>query len=388
MPLVQPSIASAAPAPTIDIRTATCADHRPTPYLLLDVDRAVEHHRQLAAALPGTAVHYAVKANPDPVLLRALAGAGSRFDVASPAEVAAVLRAGATVSDLVYSNPVKKRSDIATAASLGVRLFVVDSLEETEKVAEAAPGTAILARLATSGAGSDWSLSRKYGCSELEALAILRAADRLGLEAAGLSFHVGSQQRDPRAWDAPIAAAARVFARAERLGLAPRLLDLGGGFPAGLEGDCPPLAEYGAAIDMALTAHFGDQHPETLIEPGRAVVADAGILVCTVIAVLRRGSRRWVYLDAGVFTGLVETLDEAIRYPLLTSADGGPTGPCVLAGPTCDSADVLYERTPVELPLRLSEGDTVRLLSAGAYTTCYSTVGFNGFAPLATVLTG
>jgi ornithine decarboxylase len=125
-----------------------------------------------------------------------------------------------------------------------------------------------------------------------------------------------------------------------------------------------------------------------MIEPGRAVVADAGTLVSTVVAVVWRGTTRWVFLDAGVFTGLVETLDEAIRYRLRTSVDGGATGPCVLAGPTCDSADVLYERTPVQLPLRLAEGDTVRLLATGAYTSCYSTVGFNGFAPLATRLAG
>ncbi len=103
---------------------------------------------------------------------------------------------------------------------------------------------------------------------------------------------------------------------------------------------------------------------------------------------LHRGDTRWVYLDAGVFTGMVETLDEAIRYRLATSADGGPTGPCVLAGPTCDSADVLYEKRPVRLPLALAEGDRVVLRSAGAYSTCYSTVGFNGFDPMPTVLVG
>ncbi|MEO5709760.1 MAG: type III PLP-dependent enzyme [Nocardioidaceae bacterium] len=359
-----------------------------TPYLDLDVAAAVTRYRRLAASLPGTAVHYAVKANPEPALLAALAGAGCRFDVASPAEVTAVLGAGAQPADLVYSNPVKRREDIASAARLGVRLFVVDSLEETQKVAASAPGSAVLCRIGTSGAGSDWSLSRKYGCSPDQAAHILRSAAAVGLEPAGLSFHVGSQQRDPGAWDAPIRAAADVFEVLRADGLAPWLLDLGGGFPAHLEGGCPPLPAYGAALELSLRRHFGDHRPQTLVEPGRAVVADAGTLVSTVVAVVWRGDTRWVFLDAGVFTGLVETLDEAIRYRLLTSADGGATGPCVLAGPTCDSADVLYERDPVHLPLGLAEGDVVRLLGTGAYTTCYSTVGFNGFPPLATRLVG
>lgn len=176
-----------------------------TPYLALDVEAAVARFEALAGALPGTGVHYAVKANPHPRLLRALASAGCRFDVASPAEVRAALAAGAAPDDLVYSNPVKRRADVVEAAALGVRLFVVDSLAETRKVAEAAPHSRVLCRLVTSGEGSDWPLSRKYGCSTYEALDVLTEAAALGLEAAGLSFHVGSQQRDPEAWAAPTA---------------------------------------------------------------------------------------------------------------------------------------------------------------------------------------
>ncbi len=355
-----------------------------TPVLHLDVDIAVARYTALAAALPGTAIHYAVKANPDAVLLRALHAVGSRFDVASPAEVLAALAAGANPADLVYSNPVKRREDVRAAYRMGVRLFVVDSPEETAKVAQAAPGARVLARLVTSGEGSDWPLSRKYGASTSEVIELLLAARNLGLEAAGVAFHVGSQQRDPAAWRAPIFAAARVFQALQREGLRPWLLDLGGGFPAMHEGHHPSFASYGAVIGAALTEAFGDDRPQTIIEPGRGIVGDAGTLVASVVSVLRRGDTRWVFLDAGVFTGLVETLDEAIRYRLRTSADGGPCGPAVLAGPTCDSADVLYERTPAQLPLALAEGDTIYLLSAGAYTTCYSTVGFNGFAPLPT----
>ena len=360
---------------------------RPTPYLELDVAHAVATYRRLAAALPGTRLHYAVKANPEPTLLAALAAVGSRFDVASPAEVTAALLAGAPPGELVYSNPVKRRADVRFAAGLGVDLFVVDSPGEVAKVAEAAPGARVLCRLVTSGQGSDWPLSRKYGCATGEAIEILKQAARLGLRAEGVSFHVGSQQRDPDAWAAPIAAAATVFAALREAGLEPRLLDLGGGFPASLDDACPPAAAYGAAIDRHLAAAFGDLRPATIAEPGRGIAADAGVLVATVIGVVHRAGTRWVFLDAGVFTGLVETLEEAIRYPLATDV-AGPTGPCVLSGPTCDSADVLYERTMVELPLALAEGDRVRFHCAGVYTATYSTVGFNGFAPLATVVTG
>ena len=353
---------------------------------MLDVPHAVGSYRRLAAALPGTAMHYAVKANPDPLLLAALAQAGCRFDVASPAEITAAVMAGARAAELVYSNPVKRREDVRFAARLGVELFVVDSPAEVDKVADAAPGAGVLCRLITSGAGSDWPLSRKYGCSTSESVEILRYAATLGLRVDGVSFHVGSQQRDPEMWGAPIAAAATVFAELHKDGLEPWLLDIGGGFPASLDADCPPPEAYGAAIERHLTAAFGEHRPTTIAEPGRGIAADAGELVATVIGVVQRAQTRWVFLDAGVFTGLVETLEEAIRYPLSTDRDGGPTGPCVLAGPTCDSTDVLYEQTMVELPLDLAEGDQVRFGCAGVYTASYSSVGFNGFAPLATLV--
>lgn len=359
-----------------------------TPRLELSVGTALTRYLRLASALPGTAIHYAVKANPHPVLLRALAQVGCHFDVASPGEVRAALAAGAPASHLVHSNPVARRDHLEQAFALGVRLFVVDSPGEVAKLADAAPGASLLVRIVTSGSGSDWPLSRKYGCSVEDAVALLLDAGRLGLDPAGVSFHVGSQQRDPQAWGPPIRSAARVFDAVRAHGIKPWLLDLGGGFPAALDGEAlPAVGEFGAAIDAHLAEAFGDERPQTLVEPGRGVVGDAGTVVTSVVGVVDRGGVRWVFVDAGVFTGLVETLDEAIRYRLEVPGVDGPSGPCVLAGPTCDSADVLYETTPVSLPLSLAEGDELRIHAAGAYSSCYSTVGFNGFAPLPTVIT-
>lgn len=369
-------------------RPPVSLDTMPSPRLELDVAAALRQFVRIRNAFGDTEIHYAVKANPHPELLRALAAADASFDVASPAEVQAVIAAGAPASSCIHSNPVARRDHLIACAEMGVTTFVVDSPSEVAKLAQVAPGATTVVRILTSGAGSDWPLSRKYGCTVSEAVDILVTAKELGLDVAGVCFHVGSQQRDPGAWVVPVTAAAMVFRQAKERGVDLRLLDLGGGLPAHLDGGAPPVERYAAAIDAAIGSAFADRRPRTLLEPGRGIVADAGEVVGTVIGVIERAHGRWVFLDVGVFTGLVETLDEAIRYPITTSVDGGPSGPCVLAGPTCDSTDVLYEKRLVDLPLSLAEGDTIRLSAAGAYTTCYSSVGFNGFDPLPTVLVG
>jgi ornithine decarboxylase len=165
------------------------------------------------------------------------------------------------------------------------------------------------------------------------------------------------------------------------------MVNLGGGFPTRYCEDVPPVVNYGRSIFRALRKHFGNRIPETIIEPGRGMVGNAGVIEAEVVLVARKSARdavRWVYLDIGKFGGLAETMDESIRYPVRTPRDGDPTAPCVLAGPTCDSMDVLYERKPYELPVSLEIGDKVLIEGAGAYTATYASVGFNGFAPLKT----
>jgi ornithine decarboxylase len=361
-------------------------DRRPEgPCLVLDLEVVRENYRNFARALPDSRVYYAVKANPAPEILRLLAGLGSSFDCASVPEIEMALAAGATPDRISYGNTVKKERDIAAAFALGVRLFAVDSVEEVEKVARAAPGAQVFCRILCDGAGADWPLSRKFGCEPEMAVTVLEQAHRLGLEACGVSFHVGSQQPNPGAWDAALRTTAGIFRTLSERGIQLRMVNLGGGFPAKYLKQVPAVKTYGRAIFKALRKHFGNRIPETIVEPGRGLVGDAGIIKAEVVLVSRKGEGeelRWVYLDIGKFGGLAETMEEAIRYPIRTPHDGDAVAPCVIAGPTCDSADVLYEKTPYDLPVSLSIGDEVLIEGTGAYTTTYSSVAFNGFAPL------
>ncbi len=352
-----------------------------TPALYIDLDVVAERHAELSAALPEFALHYAAKANPAPEVLSLLAGRGAAFDVASPAEIVACLQAGAAPADLSYGNTVKKAADIGFAYEQGVRLFTFDDGAELAKLTRAAPGATLCCRLATSGLGADYPLSSKFGCPPSDALGLLTAATVAG-HPVGVAFHVGSQQRDPDRWDAPLAAVGRLQARLAASGVELSVLNIGGGFPGSYRQPAAPIEDYGRAIADALDRHV--RGPVRLLaEPGRFLVADSGVIETEVVLVARRGDERWVYLDVGLFGGLVETLDEAIEYRIETSRDGGATGPVVLAGPTCDSVDVLYRSAGYQLPLALAAGDRVRLLSTGAYTATYSSVGFNGFPPLA-----
>jgi len=357
-----------------------------TPCLVLDLEAVADNYRTLAAAMPGTAIHYAVKANPDPAVLSRLRSLGCRFDVASVQEAEMTLAAGAPPEWISYGNTIKKERDIAKAFALGVRLYAVDSVEEAAKVARAAPGASVYCRILTDGEGADWPLSRKFGCDVDMAVETLTEADRLGLVADGVSFHVGSQQTDLGAWDRALADAKRIFDLCAERGVFLGLVNLGGGFPARYLKDVPAAAAYGEAISAALRRHFGDNVPRTIAEPGRGLVGAAGAVASEVVLVSRKSAGdavRWVYLDVGKFGGLAETMEEAIRYPIVTRRDGDPKGPCIVAGPTCDSADVLYEKVPYDLPETLRPGDVVLFDSAGAYTTTYSAVAFNGFPPLA-----
>jgi ornithine decarboxylase len=355
------------------------------PCLVVDLDVVRKNYEAFARFMPDSRIFYAVKANPAPELLALLASLGSSFDAASIAEIEMVLAAGAGPERISYGNTIKKERDIARAYALGVRLFAVDCIEEVEKIARAAPGAKVFCRFLTDGIGAEWPLSRKFGCVVGEVVDVLAHAAARGLVPHGVSFHVGSQQTDLGAWNRALADAAGIFRAASERGMQLQMLNLGGGFPTRYLKDVPQAAEYGSAIFAGLRRHFGNRIPETIIEPGRGMVGDAGVLKAEVVLISKKSREdalRWVYLDVGKFGGLAETMDEAIRYPIRTPHGCDATGPCVVAGPTCDSADVLYEKVPYELPLSLTIGDEVLIEGTGAYTTTYSSVAFNGFRPL------
>jgi ornithine decarboxylase len=357
------------------------------PCLVVDLGVVRDNYCAFAKALPDSRVFYAVKANPAPELLSLLVSLGSCFDTASVAEIEMVLAAGATPERISFGNTIKKERDIARAFALGVRLFAVDCKAEVEKIGRAAPGAKVFCRFLFGCAGAEWPLSRKFGCDPNMAVEVLDHAQRLGLEPCGVSFHVGSQQRRTAAWDEALKSAAAIFRACADRGINLTMVNLGGGFPTKYLRDVPAVDSYGRSIFRALRKHFGNRIPETIIEPGRGMVGNAGVIEAEVVLVSNKSEHdhvRWVYLDIGKFGGLAETMDESIRYPIKTPRDGGEVGPCVLAGPTCDSADVMYEKRPYELPISLEIGDKVLIEGTGAYTATYAAVAFNGFEPLRT----
>jgi len=358
------------------------------PVLVVDLDVIKDNYNAFAKALPDTRVFYAVKANPAPEVLSLLASLGSCFDTASVQEIEMALAAGASPDRISFGNTIKKERDVARAFALGIRLFAIDCQAEADKVARAAPGSKVFCRILCDGAGAEWPLSRKFGCEPSMAVDVLEHAFKAGLEPYGISFHVGSQQRNQHAWDRALAQAAAVFKECGERGMNLSMVNLGGGFPTKYLKNVPTVKTYGNAIFKALRKHFGNRIPETIIEPGRGMVGNAGMIETEVVLVSKKSEEddvRWVYLDIGKFGGLAETMDESIRYPIKTPRDGDVMMPCVLAGPTCDSADVLYEKQPYPLPVSLEIGDKLLIEGTGAYTSTYSAVAFNGFPPLKTI---
>ena len=342
------------------------------PFLILDNAIVREKARRFRAAMPRVRPHYAVKANPDRRVIKALLQEGCSFEIASTAELDLLLALGANVAEVFYSNPMKSRQAISYAAAKGVEWFVVDSVDELRRVHELKADAKIYLRVATSNIGSDWPLSGKFGAGASETREIISTAAKLGADLAGVTFHVGSQCRNPENWRVGIEKARSLFDSMAKAGLKPRMLDIGGGFPVRHVKPIPSIEIIGAVVNEALKAFPAEVR--VVAEPGRYMVSDAAYFVCRVIGTTTRGGKRWMHWDAGLFGGMIETT-EGLKYRIRTERSG-PDIPWHVAGPTCDSVDVILRDEP--MPSDLQEGDFIYIRNAGAYTTAYASE-FNGF---------
>src|SRR5262249_10486111 len=342
------------------------------PFLLVDTNIVRSKFRRFKAALPRVHPHYAVKANPDPRVVKTLIEEGAGFEIASIAELDLLLELGVAAAEVYFSNPMKSRASVEYAAAKGVEWFVVDSVEELRKVHSIKADAKLYVRIEAPNVGSDWPLSGKFGMKAQEVDAVVAEAASLKADLAGVTFHVGSQCRNTENWRVGIQGAKRVFKKMRLAGLKPRLLNIGGGYPVRHVKPIPSIEKIAEVVNHAL--RDVPQSVRVMGEPGRYLVSDAGYFVCRVGGPATRSGKRWMYWDAGVFGGVIETT-EGLRYDILTDRHGKLI-PWNVAGPTCDSVDVCMRDEM--FPADMQEDDFIYIANAGAYTTAYAS-NFNGF---------
>ena len=364
-----------------------------TPCVVVNLKTIKKNYQKLRENFPYADIFYAIKANPHEEIISMLNEMGSCFDIASRYELDKVLKLGVSPERLSYGNTIKKAKDIAYFYEKGVRMFATDSKDDLKNIAQLAPGSRVYVRILVENTTSaDWPLSRKFGCHPDMAYDLCIQARDSGLIPYGISFHVGSQQRDIGQWNDAIAKTKYLIdSLEEEEDIKLEMVNMGGGFPASYVTPANDLSEYASEISRYLEDDFGEERPRIILEPGRSLVGDSGILVTEVVMISRKNNTalfRWVYLDTGLFNGLIETLNESLKYPIITDKDEGckKWGEVVLAGPTCDSMDIMYEDYKYSLPTNLKPGDRVYFLTTGAYTSSYASVEFNGFPPIKTYI--
>lgn len=362
-----------------------------TPCVIINLKTIKKNYLKLKENFPYADIYYAIKANPHDDIISMLYEMGSNFDIASRYELDKVLRLGVTPDRLSYGNTIKKAKDIAYFYEKGVRMYATDSKDDLKNIAQYAPGSKVYVRILVENTTSaDWPLSRKFGCHPDMAYDLCIQARDSGLTPCGISFHVGSQQRDIGQWNDALAKTKYLMdSLEEEEEIKLEMINMGGGFPASYVTPANDLSEYASEITRYLEDDFGTDRPRIILEPGRSLVGDSGVLITEVVMISRKNNTalfRWVYLDTGLFNGLIETLNESLKYPIVTDKDDDckKRGEVILAGPTCDSMDIMYEDYRYSLPTSLKPGDRVYFLTTGAYTSSYASVEFNGFPPIKT----
>ncbi|MBF0538362.1 MAG: type III PLP-dependent enzyme [Nitrospirae bacterium] len=345
-----------------------------TPSLVVNGERVSRNFNLLGSRIRNSRVFYAVKANPSVEVLRLIEGLGGGFEISSDGELRVLAQLGINPDRIISSNPVKTIAFIKQAADYGIRCYSFDSRPEIDKLARYCFGCSVYVRLSIPNEGSEWPLSKKFGVEIDEALQLLLEAKGRGLNPCGITFHVGSQCNNIYNWDIALDKARLLYTRAQEAGIALSLLNIGGGYPVKYTRDVLGIDTIERHIDALIRERFADEI-EVFIEPGRVVIGDAGIIVASVTGKADRLDGKWLYIDVGVFNGLMESVG-GIRYTYVveTTPDTGPLKDWILAGPSCDSFDVIDRNVSLAEP---QVGDLLLILSAGAYTTSYASE-FNG----------
>jgi ornithine decarboxylase len=351
-----------------------------SPLLVLDCERVRRQYHKLAKALPGVDLHYALKPMPHPAVVQAVLDEGGFLDLATTGEVQLVQRLGASPARCIHTHPIKREQDILNALEFGVRTFVADNPDEVRKFARFTDRAELLLRVSFRSPGAMCDLSRKFGCDPEDLLALARLAADLNVGVRGLSFHVGSQAVDSAKHVEALHACVKLMAAArnERLGVLDTL-DIGGGFPIEYAEPVQDIERFCAPIRAALAGLPAGVR--VIAEPGRFIVGPAAIGVAQVMGRAQREGHWWYYLDDGLYGSYSGQLYDHARYPVEPLRQSGERLPSVLAGPTCDSIDVIAEN--LMLP-ELRAGDLIVGRSMGAYTWA-SASEFN-FFPRATVV--
>ncbi len=349
------------------------------PYLFIDKDIVREKVLSIGKNIENSKVFYAVKANPDIEVLRFLNELGIGFEIASEGELRILVSLGVEPSRIVTSNPVKTLKFLQEAVSYGISYYAFDSRSEVDKMARYAPGSNLYVRLTVSNEGSEWPLSKKFGVEIEDALELIIYAKEKGLNPVGITFHVGSQCNNIYNWNAALDKAKELFEMAKSKGINLNILNIGGGYPIRYTKKVIEIDTIEKKVNNAIRQKFAGDI-EIFIEPGRAVIGDAGIFISTIVGKAKRDDENWLYIDVGVFNGLMESIG-GIKYKYIVGSRAEPKK-WTIAGPSCDSFDVIDHG--VELP-DPEIGNLILILSAGAYTISYASE-FNGFSIPKTIL--
>ncbi|QXO18819.1 MULTISPECIES: type III PLP-dependent enzyme [Vibrio] len=351
------------------------------PLLMLDCDIIRQQYRALSNALPNVTLHFALKPLPHPAVVRTLLQEGASFDLATSGEVELVAQEGVPAERTIHTHPIKRDADIRDALAYGCHVFVVDNLNELAKFKAYNDQVELLVRLSFRNSEAFADLSKKFGCTPEQALTIIETAKEWNIHIKGLSFHVGSQTMNPQKYVEAINTCRVVMEQAVERGLpALSTLDIGGGFPVNYTKQVMPIDQFCVPINEALSLL-----PETvqvIAEPGRFIVAQSMMSVASVMGQAERDGQTWYYLDDGVYGSFSGLIFDDAQYPLVTLKQGDECAPSVLAGPTCDSIDVIAEN--IMLP-KLDNGDLIIGRMMGAYTSATAT-DFNFFKRAQTVV--